>query len=47
MTVRKDHRRGKGGRKREGTRRKKETVTDSKGEKSVLVSRASTTEMMK
>lgn len=47
MTGRKHHRGGKGGIKREGKRRKKETVTDSKGEKSVLVSCASTTEVMK
>lgn len=39
--------RGKGGIKREGKGRKKETVTDSKGEKPVLVSCASTAEVMK
>lgn len=47
VTGRKDHRQGKGGIKREGKRRKKETVIDIKGEKSVLVSCASTTEVMK
>lgn len=41
------HRVGEEGIKTEGRRRKRETVTDSKGEKSVLVSCASTTEVMK
>lgn len=39
--------RGKGGIIREGKGRKKETVTDSKGEKPVLVSCASTAEVRK
>lgn len=46
VTGRQDHRGGKGGIKREGEGRKKETVTDSKGEKPVLVSCASTAEVM-
>lgn len=40
--MEKDHREGKGGKKR-----KKETVTDSKGEKPKLVSCASTADVMK
>lgn len=38
---------GQGGIKREGKRRRKETVTDSNREKPVLVSCASTAEVMK
>lgn len=47
VTDTKDHRGVWGGIKREERGRKKEKVTDSKGEKPVLVSCASTAEVMK
>lgn len=47
MAGRKDHRVGLGEEKKSREGRKKKRVTDSKGEKSVLVSCASTTEVMK